>query len=413
MNAAENIERLIKKFYEAEKSSATTSAEMDKRVLDDVLVAYEKSKKAKTAVKQPLIWRIIMNRPVTKIAAAVIIVAAVLSITFFDKLTTTAYAIEQTIKANHSVRYLYIKDFKAGEDEPKQFWVEFYENGQVKNVRMDFPEWASGGDGPKVVVWKENKAQVWFKKKKSFFTVLDKTVADHFLKMIEELDPKRAVERLYEREKQGKVNIEIDEPSDKTKPIVVTATYLPESSTPGKRGVLFVDQATKLVTAIEFYQLTNGKYKQLGLMEFYDYNKPIQSKMFVLDSEIPPDVMRVDQTTQDIGLVQGQLSDEEIAVEVVRQFFEALIAGDYAKAGKLMEGIPADKMREGFSDRKFLGIVSIGLVAPHPIPETKGVIVPCTVEFEKDGQKDQWKLDTIGVRQVYNQPGRWTIFGGI
>jgi hypothetical protein len=34
------------------------------------------------------------------------------------------------------------------------------------------------------------------------------------------------------------------------------------------------------------------------------------------------------------------------------------------------------------------------------------------VEIEKDGEKSEMKLDRLGVRQVYNQPGRWTIFGG-
>jgi len=85
----------------------------------------------------------------------------------------------------------------------------------------------------------------------------------------------------------------------------------------------------------------------------------------------------------------------------------------WLKAGKLMESLPADKMRERFSDRKFLRTVSIDPAAPHPIPKTKGLIAPCTVEYEKDGQKGKRKLNTIGVRQVYNQPGRWTIFGGI
>ncbi len=124
-------------------------------------------------------------------------------------------------------------------------------------------------------------------------------------------------------------------------------------------------------------------------------------------------MLRIDQTIQEVGLAQGKLSDEEIAVEVVRQFFEALIAGDYAKAGKLLEGIPSDKMQQMFGQIKFLRIVSIGPVAPHPIPETKGLVVPCTVEVEKDGEISQWKLERLGVRQVYNQPGRWTIFGGI
>ncbi len=362
--------------------------------------------------KQHIIPEYIMKSQITKLAAAaMIILAVVLTINLWNE---SAYVLAQTIKANHTVRYLHIKDFASGhKDEPKQFWLEFDANGEVRNVLMDFPEWASGGDGPKVVVWKENKAQVWFRRKNSLLTVRDKSVAESMLKLAEECDPRLSVERLYAQQTQGKIKIEIDEPSNKAKPIVVTATYLSESSSPHRRLVLFVDQATKLVSSTEFYRLKDDRYEYIGMQRYYNYNQPIDAKMFTLDDEVPADVMRVDQTIQDVGLAQGNLSDEEIAVEVARQFFQALIAADYAKAGKLLEGIPADKIKQGFGDRKFLRIISIGPAGPHPIPATGGLVVPCTIEVEKAGKKSLWKLERLGVRQVFNQPGRWTIFGGI
>ena len=369
----------------------------------------EKTAKMKN---QPLIRRFIMSRFTRFAAAAVIIIAAAMGANFLWPSAPAAYAIEQTIQANHSVLSLHIKSFEPNEDEPKEFWVQFTEDGQVKNVRMSFPEWASRDDGAKVVVWQENKAKVWFKQKGTLVTVNDQTVAERMLRLVEECDPRLAVERLYEQEQQGKVKVEIDEPSDKAKPIIVTATYLSEGATGGPRRILFVGQATKLVTRIDIYQLKGDQYQYTGRIEYHDYNQPIDAGIFTLD-EVPADVMRIDQTIQEVGLAQGQFGDGEIAVEVVRQFFEALIAADYAKAGKLLEGIPADKMKEAFGDRKFLRIVSIGPAGPHPMPETKGLVVPCIVEIEKDGVISQWKLDRLGVRQVYNQPGRWTIFGGI
>ena len=364
--------------------------------------------------KRHIFLEYVMKSPITKLAAAAVIIIAVSLVltTLLDNTVAPVYGIDQTIKANHSVRYIHIKSFKPGEDEPKEFWVEFHEDGEVRNVRMHMPEWDSPEDGAKKIVWKENKAQLWLKKKNILITIRDRTVAARMLKFVEELDPRRAVEHLYEQEKQGKVKIEIDEPSDKAEPIIVTATYLPESSSPHRRLVLFVDQATKLVTAAEFYQLKDDEYQYVGLQEYYDYNQPIEAGMFVLDG-IPADVMRIDQTTQEVGLVQGQLSDEEIAVEVVRQFFESLIAGDYSRAGRLLEGMPADKMQEGLGQMKFLRIISIGPAGPHPDPRTGGLVVPCTVEIEKEGEISEWKLKRLGVRQVHGQPGRWTIFGGI
>jgi hypothetical protein len=311
------------------------------------------------------------------------------------------------------VRYLHVKDFTAGADEPKEFWVECDEFGAVKCARLHIPEWESPEDGAKIAVWKENQADVWFKKKNFFGRFRDKLVADRMLKMVEECDPKLAVERLYEQQAQGKVAVDINEPHSRAELIVVTATYSPESTTPGRRLVLFVDQATKLVTAIESYHLRDGEYRYLGVQEYYDYNQPIDPEMFSLEDEIPADVTVIDQVAQEVGLAQGTLSDEEIAVEVARRFFEALIAQDYATAGKLLEGMPAEFLKKQFGSMRFLRIVSVGPAGPHPIPETQGLVVPCTVEVEKDGQTSEWKFERLGVRQVYGQPGRWTIFGGI
>ena len=364
--------------------------------------------------RPPNIGRIIMKSPITKLAAvAVIVIGVLVSINLWDKSIPTAYALTHTIEANHTVRTLHMRQINPSHDEPILIWAEFDNAGQVANLRLHLPEWSEGDDGAKVVIWKDNKAQVWLKKKNILMTVKEKRIAAKIHEIVEKNDPKLAVERLYKLEAEGKVKIEIDEPSDKAKPIAVTATYTPDSSTPNRRLVLFVDQATKLVLSVDVYELDDGEYKKKNIAEFYDYNQPIDAKMFTLDDEVPADVTRIDQTIQEVGLAQGDLGDEEIAVEVVRQFLEAIIAADYAKAGKLVEGIPADKMQEGFGHIKFLRIISIGPAGPHPKPKTGGLVVPCTVEIEKDGQISEWKPECLGVRQVLNKPGRWTIFGGI
>ena len=373
-------------------------------------------RRQRSATQQPLnIWRVIMKSPVTKLAAAaVIIIAVVLSISVWDKSIPTAYALGQTLQANHATRYLHIKSFKVNEEEPKEFWIEFYEDGQVRSVRMHMPEWDSPEDGAKVTVWKDNKAQVWFKKKNNLITIRDKTVAAHTLSFIEELDPKLVVERLYyARQAQGEVAIEIDEPSNKAEPIVVTATCLPGSLRAGWRVVLFVDRVTKLVTAMEFHKLKDGKYQYVELIEFHDYNQRIDPRMFTLDDEVPPEVKRIDWTTEEIGLAKGELTDKEIAVKIVREFYEALIAKDYAKAGRLYSNMPADRMQKKFTEFNVVRIISIGEPVPHPSPRVGGFQVPCKIEIEKDGVKSVYEPYGPGVRPVHGQPERWTIHGGV
>jgi len=374
--------------------------------------------KLKTStIKSPHIIRnIIMKSPITKIAAAAVIIVAIgLLINFWGN--SVAYALDQTIKANHTVKYLNVNyiDTKH-ENDPKEFWIECDESGRIKNVRWHMPEWDAPEDGAKAGVWNNDIAKIWFKKKNSLLIIRNKKLADQMLKLVEEHDPKLIVQRLYEQEQKGQVNIKIDEPSDKSLPIVITATYLPENSDSGRREILYVDQATKLVKAIELYKKTDDRYKYEGKLEFRDYNITIDPEIFSLDDETPTDVIRVDQVSQAVGLAQGDLSDEEIAVEVVRQFFEALINKDYEKAGMLFGGIPAEKIQQWYGKINVVRIVSVDKPKPHPNPGVGGFVVPCEVELEdKDGNKSIWKPYGPAVRPVDPdfQPNKWNLHGGI
>lgn len=99
MRPTEETERLIRNV------PVNTNAEKDKEVLNDVLTAMEKSKNKRSTAQKPNIWRIIMKSKISRLAAALIIVAAVFSFFVLDKLGSPAWALEQTIEA--------LKDFKA------------------------------------------------------------------------------------------------------------------------------------------------------------------------------------------------------------------------------------------------------------------------------------------------------------
>ncbi len=92
MRPAEDIDKLIKKLrYKA-------SAETHDRVLGNVLRALEKKEKQKSGATAPNIWRTIVKSPITKIAAAVVVmVIAVLVVLgpFFGANVTFADVVEQ------------------------------------------------------------------------------------------------------------------------------------------------------------------------------------------------------------------------------------------------------------------------------------------------------------------------------
>jgi hypothetical protein len=360
---------------------------------------------------KPIAWRFIMNH-FTKFAAAAVIIAAItLSISFWDKSMPTAYALDQTIEANHSIRYIHIKSFTPSHKEPKEYWVECEESGKLKCARWHMPEWDSPEDGAKVVVWKENKIQLWFKgttkKKGCLVTYKEKNGADWLYNHARESNPKLTVERLYEQQAQGKVKIQVDQPADSTKPIVVTATYLPESPKYGKRKVLFVDRNTKLVTATEFYRLKDDKYKYQGVQKFFNYNQPINPEMFDLEKDVPTDVKRVDRDLKKTDMNKGISPDElekyekMTPKEMTIAFFQACVDEDWDELLKFNSDLELKQETRDFYGG--LEIISIG--EPFKTDDYHGWFVPYEIRL-KSGEIKKWNLavtnSNIAQRYMYD-----------
>ena len=82
-----------------------------------------------------------MKNPITRLAAAAVVVVGLgLFIGLLTHTTTPAYALDQTVEANQSLRSIHIKDFAPEhEDEPKEFWIACDEAGGIENVRYLCP----------------------------------------------------------------------------------------------------------------------------------------------------------------------------------------------------------------------------------------------------------------------------------
>jgi hypothetical protein len=164
---------------------------------------------------------------------------------------------------------------------------------------------------------------------------------------------------------------------------------------------------------MEFYALKDGERKYTGVIEFYDYNVPIDVRMFSLEDEVPADAERFDFRTQDVGLAQGNLTDKEIAVKVVREFFEALIAKDYVKAGQLWGGFSAATVEQGWGKSNFVRIISIGEPVSDPNHSKihpNRCIIPCTIETLTDGKLCSKEVNAR-VTQVLGRRDRWMVEG--
>ena len=376
-----------------------------------------------------------MKSKITKLAtAAVIILAVVVSITFLNKSVTPTYGFEQTIEAYRGLRYIHVKNLSPPAHGPQDTWLEFDENGELIRIRVEEGE----SESFRIMVW-ANDTIKWWSPPKNEFVILHETFSQAKKQMFrEQVDPRYAVQSLYDLALEGKMDIEIEQPAFEGEPIRLTATdTTPLEDLPPKtyrvRYILLIDPETKLARQREKYFLRDGRYELKSSQLYLGYNEPIDSEMFDLE---PPEEVELEDRTEGIGLPQGDMSDSKAAAEVVRQYIEALIARDYEKAGKLYNGKPADELRERVEEKlkiKYLRFIAVGEPVPKPERGPRAFGVPFAFEIEtSDGKREiagpyggllsnpetEANLDLKAhrqamVRPVVGKPDRWVIIGGI
>lgn len=126
MRSERRIKKLVSGLHD------TTSAEMDERVLRDVLRALPNPEN-EYALTRPHIWRTIMKSPITKIAAVITVVCALIgSLWLFDRSTAVAFGqVIKNVTRAESVSFL----FKQKIGNQPVFVSKVYI--QDKKVRLD------------------------------------------------------------------------------------------------------------------------------------------------------------------------------------------------------------------------------------------------------------------------------------
>ncbi|MHC4581180.1 MAG: PA14 domain-containing protein, partial [Planctomycetota bacterium] len=228
---------------------------------------------------------------------------------------------------------------------------------------------------------------------------------------VSELDPKLLIERLLKQEDRGEAIVDIDEPEEKSEPITVTVSYPQSSRSENWKKVFHIDQANRLVKKIDKYKLRDQQFQHVKTLEFLDYNQPIDQKMFTLTADVPSDAQVVDVTDVEAGLLQGDMTEEEVAVEITRQFFEAVIAKNFSRAGELYLAAPDFLVEEAFMGANMVKIVSLGSAYPDTDPDSDSMICSCKAVAEFGGQYYDVNAFRVQVKRVDEDTNCWLISG--
>jgi hypothetical protein len=342
--------------------------------------------------------------------AALALLALAGLIGLLGKSTGPAYALEQTVEAVKDIRYFHFQLRTNASEPEREAWIEYDPNRVTPRVRVNYYNLRTAA------TWDGGISQYWWQDTRELCIFDDQEYTDKILHFVRRYDPRQAITYLQERARQQDIQIAIHQPDKGAEPITVTVTYGPNTFLVGSpkkpmREQFYIDPVTKLITRVEIEGLVEGRYVRAGTWDYVDYNRPFEPRIFDLRQEVPPDVNVSDTTGIPMGLAQGQLSDEEIAVKVVREFLESWAAQDYGRAAQI-HGYTAlgeaTSIREKLLRRKsILRVISVGPPIAAEPPLT-GLLVPCEVKYEENGQTRTGPLE---FRTNEGSPGRWRLRG--
>jgi hypothetical protein len=350
-----------------------------------------------------------MNRHTWKAAAALVLAATIIGVIgILQNGNQAAYAFGQTVAAMQDGYSYHIQTYYASPTQRHdEFWAEFDARGQLIRVRQ-LDQWKRG-DNPVDVLW-ENQIEHKYQPNTHWGGLLVvRTTKRHVDEnRLEEFDPETMIEEAYRGVESGEATVDVVDSLSRDGDLVFEVT-----GNHPYRYVILVDPDTKLVRRMDQYQPDdegNEEYKR-GIVVL-EYNQPCDPNRFdpnLFQSNFPADTIVIDQISRPVGMAQGDLSDEEIAVEVARQALEALAADDYDTAGLLFGGAPKEyfeRRRRAFL--KPVADIVVGEPRPH---EWYGptFMVPCSCVAEQEGRRTtiSW---TFWVIAGEGQPGRrWSI----
>ncbi len=380
MRPSENIEKLIKKLH------YETSAETHDRVLGNVMQALDEKQKPGTI--EPVLWRIIMKSPITKLSTvAVAVVCIALSIVFTKKTVTPAYSFEQTLQAMQDLRTLYMvcKDWN---DDEFEIWIKLDpKTGKPEYCRAYWPRIKVLDISRPDTSYQYNEPGNLVQINSGKLYSIDVAPAKIFeqLLLASQKNPDSVV-----------ITHEHDQQSNKDLIVVITRDY--KGHRQSFKG--YIDPETKL--PVRMKGLEN---KELGAIfkdiERIEYNVDLPKDIF--DFKIPQGAKIIDHDRNSkllndpqYGISTEGMNEQQAAEMIATKYWNALINMDETTARKVAPVSP--KIADGSLLAKLVEVRNLYIQPGCGI----GKLIPCRIRY-KDGSLKEWKL-IIKTRNIDGRP---------
>ncbi len=400
MKLVSKIEKVVSNFYSGKRSEIKTTSELDKKIIDVALPAYEQSLKTQSVSIQPNIWRIIMQNRITKFGPAAAVLLVVLYMLIGNE-GRTVWAFEQSIQAIKDYKAVYIEGtFPDGSFE---CWVRSDDSGEHSG---DFVVKTSNG----IISWVKDGSTFFYipAENKVYFENAITTGFSQWLgsELLEMLASIKNTKVIY-----GK------DPQTGRERVTVMSSFL--DATGPKSFVIEFDSETKLAVSMKQWDNMNMSGRPGFNATKIIFYKDAEDSLFSVTLQGNPAYVEKPLTIPDenIGLLSNPnngistegLSEQEASEKILTDVYEAIIAGNVAKikqlcpvSANLDDGfIRKFIIREG-KDNQFVELLEIGKI--FKTGQTKlGTIAAVPVICKcKDGTKMEDKM----IVQFRNFAGR-------
>ena len=127
MKSADDIRKIFR------ESTLSTNRDRHEAIFEKVRRAQEQSQTTGPAVSRHNIWSNIMKNPITKLAAAIIVIASLTTFFLFEKTSGIAYAIEQSIEAISKYSAVLVESTESVLNEDGETHIQTLKSWAVAN----------------------------------------------------------------------------------------------------------------------------------------------------------------------------------------------------------------------------------------------------------------------------------------
>jgi len=362
--------------------------QQDQHIHENLQEILKQSKNQPSAKTQPNIWRIIMKSKITKYAtAAVLVAAALLSMTFLDKSVTPAYAIEQTLAAMQKLRTVHMH-YRDWHNDEHEMWIQL-------DPKTGIPEYYRAYS-PKLKTLEISTPKTSYQYNERGNVV---QINSGKLRNID-IVPDKMFEQLLQASKTDDPNIKVqihNEYDSKIGKNLIVAIY----ETPNVDWKIFIDPETKLPVRMHCLKLVNKMGSTFKDIDQIEFNIDLPEDIFKF--EIPEGAKIIDHdkgqkilNDPQYGISTESLTEQQAAEQIVTEYWNSLIARDITAARKVSP--VGAQMVDG---SLLVELVEVGKLYVEP-GCGMGKLIPCTLRY-KDNNLKIWKL-IIKSRNINGNP---------